>query len=524
MKVASRLVAAALCLVLMLQAAVAAPITLRRGNAAEPDTLDPQKSSIDYTVAITVDMLLPLVQGDAKFEPVPGAAESWTVSKDGLVYTFKLRNGLKWSDGVPLTADDAVFALRRLVTPATLAPYAFTAFNIRHATEVQAGKMKPEELGVRAPDARTMEITLVAPNPSFLNRLAEPQFAPLPRHAIEKFKGAWTRPGNMPASGAYKLAAWRPNDHVRLVKNTGFFDEKSVQIDEVFYYPTDDDAVALRRFRAGELDLNARFSSTEFVWLKKNRPEVVRISVSSWGTRMMINMSKPPFADVRVRRALALAVDREAIVTNILRTGETPAYGIMPPVAPGYVGAVMDFKAKPMADRLAEARALLKAAGYSDAKPLKVVLGQRLGSANKRVAVAVQEMLARVGIQAEIRFADVSLYYGDLRKGNFEVALTGAAWPPDPENFLNDLMPGSPQNYSQYKSRAYEEAMAAASHIGERDARYAAFAKAEAIALKDVAAVPLYFNSNAAMVAPYVKGYVENGRDLHPTRTLRIEK
>jgi oligopeptide transport system substrate-binding protein len=524
MQTASRLIAALLCFALLLQAAVAAPVTLRRGNPAEPDTLDPQKSSIDYTAAITVDMLLPLVQGDAKFEPAPGAAESWTVSKDGLVYTFKLRQGLKWSDGVPLTAEDAVFALRRLVTPATLSPTAFNAFNIKNASEVQAGKLPPEALGVRNPDAATVEVTLVAPNPNFLNQLAEPQFAPLPRHAIEKLKDAWTRPGNMPASGAYKLAAWRPNDHVRLIKNRAFFDAKNVTIDEVFYYPTDDDAAALRRFRAGELDLNARFSSTELVWLKKNRPEVVRIGVASWGTRMMINIAKPPFGDVRVRRALALAFDREALVANILRTGETPAYGIMPPVAPGYTGAVMDFKAKPMAERQMEARALLKAAGYGEAKPLKLVLGQRLGAANRRVAVAAQEMLAKVGIVAEIRFADVSLYYGDLRKGNFEVALTGAAWPPDPQNFLNDFLPASPQNYSQYKNRAYEDAIAAASIIAERGARYAAFAKAEAIALKDVAAVPLYFNSNTAIVAPYVKGYVENGRDLHPTRTLRIEK
>jgi len=519
-----RIVALAFAAALLAQAALAEPTVLRRGNPSEPDTLDPQKSSIDYTLAITGDMFLSLLQGDARFEASPGAAETWSVSKDGRVYTFKLRPGLKWSDGTPLTAGDAVFGLRRLVTPATLAPSAFLAFNIKNAAEIQAGKMKPEELGVRAVNAGTVEITLIAPNPNFLNLLAEAQFAPMPRHAIEKAKDAWTKPGEMVSSGAYKLEQWRSGDHVKLVKNPMFFDANNVPIDQVIYYPTEDDAAALRRFRAGELDLNARFSSTELVWLKKNRPEAIRIGVAAWGTRMVINLKQPKFADVRVRRALALAVDREAIVEKILRTGETPAYGIMPPVAPGYKNAEFDFKPKPMPDRIAEAKALLKAAGYTAQKPLSFTLSQRSGPANRRVAVAVQDMLRLIGVKTEITFADVSLYYGDLRKGNYEIAITGAAWPPDPENFLHDLFSTSPQNYSQYKSKAYDDALTAAGLIPERAPRYAAYAKAESIALKDVALIPLYFNSNTAIVAHYVKGYVENGRDLHPSRLLRIEK
>jgi oligopeptide transport system substrate-binding protein len=250
----------------------------------------------------------------------------------------------------------------------------------------------------------------------------------------------------------------------------------------------------------------------------------VRIAVAAWGTRAVINMKLKKFADVRVRRALALAIDREAIVEKILRTGEVPAYAIMPPVAPGYTAAELDFKAMPMKVRREEARALLKAAGYTNAKPLRFVLSQRAGPANRRVAVAVQHMLSEIGVKADLRFADVSLYYGDLREGSFEVALTGAAWPPDPQNFLNDLYSTSPQNYSQYKSKAYDAAITAAGLIAERGPRYAAFAKAEALALKDVALIPLYFNTNTNIVAPYVKNYRDNGRDLHPTRLLRIDR
>ena len=519
-----RILLAAVAAAFLAQAVSATPLVLRRGNPAEPDTLDPHKSSIDYTVTITGDMFLSLVQGDARFQPTPGAAQSWTVSPDGLVYTFKLREGLKWSDGAPLTADDALYSLRRFVAPATNASSAFLAFKIKNASDIQAANKTPEKLGVRAPDPRTLEITLIAPNPNFLNLLAEPQFAPMPRHVIEKHKDQWTRPGTMVASGAYMLADWRPGDHVRLVKNPRFFDAKNVQIDEVIYYPTEDDAAALRRFRAGELDMNARFSATELVWLKKNAPEVVRIAVAAWGTRAVINTSLKKFADLRVRRALALAVDREAIVDKILRTGEVAAYAIMPPVAPGYTAAELDFKTMPMQARLAEAHTLLEADGYTKAKPLKFVLRQRAGLANRRVAVAVQHMLTKIGVKTDLRFADVSLYYGDLRNGNFEVALTGAAWPPDPQNFLNDLYSTSPQNYSRYKSKAFDAAITAAGRIAERGPRYAAFAKAEAIALKDVALIPLYFNTNTNIVAPFVKNYRDNGRDLHPTRLLRIDK
>jgi len=519
-----RIVLIALAALLLAQGTMAAPLVLRRGNPAEPDTLDPQKSSIDYTIAITGDMLLSLVQGDESFQPTPGAAQSWTVSPDGLTYTFKMRPRVKWSDGVPLTVDDAIYGLRRFVDPATASPSAFLAYKIKNAAAVNAGRMQIDQLGVRAIDASTLEMTLEAPNPNWLNVLAEPHFAPLPRHVIAKHKGAWTRPENMVASGAYKLAAWRSGDHVRLVKNAAYFDIKNVQIDEVIYYPTEDDAVALKRFRAGELDLNARFSSTELVWLRKNRPDVIRISVSSWGTRVVLNQTLPKLADIRVRRALALAVDRQAIVKNILRTGEMPAYGLVPPVAPGYAGAELDFKAEPMPERLTEARALLKAAGYSEANPLSFVLSQRAGSANKRVVVALANMWAKIGVKTELRFADVSMYYGELRKLNYEVALTGAAWPPDPEHFLNEMHPKSPQNYSRYDSKAFNDTLARASRIPERGARYAAFREAEAIALKDVAIIPLYFNVNTNIVAPHLNGYRDNGRDLHPTRLLRVAR
>lgn len=509
---------------LTLQAAFAAPSILRRGNTVEPDSLDPQKSSLDYTIAITGDMLLSLVQGDARFEPVAGAAERWTVSADGLVYTFVLRQGLKWSDGVPLTADDAVFALRRLVTPQTASPSAYLAFKIKNARDVQAGKLKPEQLGVRAVDARTVEITLIAPNPLFLNMLAEPYFAPLPRHAIEKHQAKWTRPGLMPASGAYKLAAWRAGDHVQLTKNAAFYDARNVAIDQVFYYPTDDDAAALRRFRAGELDLNLRFTSTELDWLKRNQPQAVRIAPAAWGTRIAINMKASRFAYLRVRRAIALAIDREAIVEKILRTGETAAYGIMPPVAPGYAGAKMDFAGKPMAARLDEARALLKAAGFSAAKPLSFDLCQRTGPANRRVGVALQNMLAAAGIKVSLKFSDVARYYDELRKGDCEIAVIGLAWPPDPALFLGDLQSGSPQNYSFYRKPTYDAALVAAGKMADLGPRYAAFAAAEAMVLADFVSIPLYFNAYTAIVAPHVKGFEMNGRDLHPTRLLRIEK
>ena len=519
----SRIVVAVALLLVSINAALAAPIVLRRGNVAEPETLDPQRYQTSYTGYILDDLFLGLTTMDARGRPIAGAAESWTVSPNGSVYTFRLRPGLAWSDGTKMTADDFVFGIRRALDPKIAAAFASIAMMIKNAAPVNAGKLPLDQLGVRAPNPQTVEITLEKPAPVLLLVLAQPFLAPVPAHAIAKYGNDWTKPGKLISNGPYVAVEWRANDHVKLVKNPRFYDAANVQIDEVLFYPTADDAAALKRFRAGELDINGRYSPSDYPWLKAHMPASVRIAPASWYTCVEFNQTKAQWRDVRVRRALALAIDRETLTDRLLKTGELPGYGIVPPVVPGYTGATLDFKGRALADRQGEARKLLAAAGYNAAHPLTFTFRHRAGTSNRRVAIGLANMWSAIGVKAELQQDDTALHYAALRAHDFDVADRGPSWFTDPEYFLDGYMTNASGNYSSYSNPAFDKAMNEAKLTADPAQRFALFAQAEAIVLHDVAAAPLFFNVNTDLVAPHVKGFEGSPTGDHPTRFMRIE-
>lgn len=517
-----RAVLSILLLVLSVVAAQADTVVLRRGNVAEPDTLDPQKATTDYASHILLDLFTGLTAFDADAQIVPGIAESWKITPDGKTYTFKLRPNLVWSDGMPLTADDAVAGIRRALDPKTASQQAVLAFNIKNAVAVNGGKMTMDKLGVRAIDNATVEIVLEQPSMTLLLTLAENVLSPIPRHVVAKYGDDWVKPGNMVSNGPYTLAEWRSNDRVRLIKNPRFFEANQVKIDEVLYYPTDDDAGALKRFRAGEIDMNGRFSPSDLAWLKANMPAAARTSTASWFTYLVVNQTNPKFKDVRVRRALALAIDREAITDKLIKTGEVPAYGVVPSAIKGYTGSAMDFRNLPMDARKAEARKLLAEAGYTAANPLTFALRQRSGTSNRRISVAIMTMMKEIGVKVDLIQSEVKTHYDALRSKDFEVADVGEAWPADPEYFIADLTSNSENNFGGYASAEYDRIANEAKGMLDPAKRFARFADAEALAARDIAVIPLFYNVNTNLVAPYVKGFKDNPRDYHVTRYLSI--
>ena len=207
-----RFVTALAAAVLFTVAAAAA--TLNRGNQNDPDTLDPHKATGSWESNILGDLFVGLFTEDAKANPVPGAAESWTVSEDGLVWTFKLRANAVWSDGVPVTADDFVFSFRRQMDPATASQYASMLYDIKGGEEVNSGKAAPDTLGVRAIDATTLEITLTHPAPYLPQLLMHQITYPVAKHVVEKYGDDWVKPENYVSNGPFKLVSWRPNDSV----------------------------------------------------------------------------------------------------------------------------------------------------------------------------------------------------------------------------------------------------------------------------------------------------------------------
>jgi oligopeptide transport system substrate-binding protein len=509
---------------ILTSSAAAAPVVLHRGNLAEVQTLDVQKYSLTVEAEIVRDLFMGLLTIDATGNPIPGLAENWTVSPDGKVYTFKLRPNLTWSDGAPLTADDAVFGLQRGLDPRTESWYATQIFNIVNAEAIYRGRMPMSALGVRAIDPRTVEIKLNQPSPAILLYLSfTPMTYPAPKHLIEKNPTGWARPGVMVSSGPYVLGAWRMADTIRLDKNPRFFDAAKVQIDQVFYYPTTDDTAALNRFRAGELDFNLRFAPTQIAWLKTNLPNETKIAPSLSITYLVPNHKDPKFSDVRIRRALSLAIDRQTITDKVLRNGEVPVCGFVPVTMPGYASPCQS-DLRPFAERQAEARALLAAAGYGPGKPLKFTFMHRAGQLNRIVAVALGNFWKQVGVEAELLQSDVAVHYNKLREGDFELADAGWTGNADPELYTYLLLSQSEEvNYGRYASADFDRAVRAAEGTFARGPRMAAFAAAEAIALKDQAMIPLFVPVNRALVHPHVKGFAINALHSYPTRLLRIE-
>jgi len=516
----------------VLAAPVDAKMVFHRGNAAEPDTLDPHIASTAWENHIIGELFLGLTTDDPEGKPMPGVAESWSVSADGLTWTFKLRKGMTWSDGVPVKASDVVFSLRRQVEPATASKYASFLYLIVNAEEVNTAKKKPEELAVRAVDPLTVEIKLVQPAPFLPGALTHYAWFPLPEHVITKHGKEWTNPGTMVSSGPYVLAEWTPNDKVRVVKNSKFYDAANVAIDEIYFYPTEDERVALNRFRAGELDANITnrgFPSDQVAWLNENMPGQGRVFTYLATEYVAINMRRKPFDDIRVRRALMLALDREIYASKVWRDGRKPAASFVPPGIDNYdvpIKPKYDYSGWPRDKRIAEAKKLLKEAGYGPDNPLRFDFNNMTGYDARRAAAAITTMWREAGIITKPLPNEPKTHYNTIQEFNFDV--TWAAWVGDyndPQTFLY-LLEGNAGafNYSGYKNPEYDRLMSEAKNLQDLKARAAIMARAEQIMLEDVAIIPLTNQVTRNLVGKQVKGYVDNIVNWHRTRFMRIER
>lgn len=518
-----RLIVGALALGLT---ATASAVTLKRGNQGEPDSLDPPKYNLIIELNILNDLFDGLVITDPKGEPVPGAAESWEVSPDGAVYTFRLRESLKWSDGAPLTAEDFAAGFRRALDPRTGGQLVDLAYTVKNARPIAAGELPPDQLGVRAIDDRTLEVTLEAPDAAFVRLVAGYcLFFPLPRHLYDQVGDGWVKPGVMVSNGPFMLAEWTPQAQVRLVKNPHYWNAANVQLDEVIFYPTSDEAAALKQFRAGELDLNLGFPVDQYQALKRSMPNEVSVTPASVITFLALNQRNPKFADARVRRAISLAIDRETLVDRVLATGQTAAYGIIPKVVPGFTQPPEnDFSATPLTERQKEARALLEAAGYGPGNPLNFRLDYRAGDANKKVVVAIAAMLQKIGVKADLQANEVKVHYARLRETDFEAADGGWQGTPDPAFFSLLLQTGSDSNYGGWSNAEFDRLTRAAAVEVDPAKRMEMFAEADRIAIADTALVPLFNTAHRALVQTWVKGFEGNPTNTHRSADLRIEK
>jgi oligopeptide transport system substrate-binding protein len=496
-----------------------------RSNRGEPATLDPHKAANGWEISIAMEMFMGLTAAAADSRTIPGMAERWDMSADGLTYTFTLREGLTWSDGAPLVAEDFVYSFRRILDPATASPYASLWYPIRNAREVNTGALAPRELGVGAPDSRTVRIDLAWAAP-YLPQLLIHRGLPVPRHAVERGDGAWLEPGTAVSNGAFLLSEWVSQTHLKLTPNPGFFDAANVKLDALYFVPTENLQTAMTMVRAGALDALSGFPPDRLAWIKANMPQYLRLHGLLGVEYYIFNLAKPPFDDPRVRRALSMALDRDAIAGKVLGTGETPAWSIVHPETMQPMAAHRpDFLAPPLAERRARATALLVDAGFGPRNPLRLTLRLSANDVVRKAAVAARAMWKEVGVEAKLESSDNAVLFTDIRSGNFTVGR--ADWYPeviDPETYLYLLQSSSgPMNQSGYRSVEFDEAMRAAQQAPTANARLQALRAAEVIAARDQPLLPVFFYSGRTLVNPRVKGWIDHSRNTHPGRFLSVE-
>jgi oligopeptide transport system substrate-binding protein len=505
----------------------AGQVCLEYGNESDPLSLDPQTSNLVIESRIVGDLMVGLTTEAADGKAIPGMATSWETSADGLTWTFHLRQA-DWSDGTPVTADDFVYAYRRILDPKTASIYAYLVTILKNGQAVNDGKAPLSAVGAAAPDPHTLVLTLEHPAPYMPQLLMHQSFYPVPKHVVEKLGEAWVRPGSYVSNGAYALAAWRLGDYVRVVKNPRFFDASHVCVDRIDYYPTPDYVSAERRVQRGELDLNTVFQSNRLAHIREVMPGYARPAlVLATGYLSFNTRGVKALQDIRVRRALSEAIDREFITSKLQRAGQLPAYSFVPPGISNYApGAALLWAAEPLAKRQIEARALLAQAGFSPGHPLKLELKVDNGSETLLLAQAMQADWRIVGVEVSIVQNEGQIAFAAYRNRDFQLGLM--SWYADfddPVTFLGLLKSNTgAQNYGDYKNPAYDTLLAAADHEPDAVRRAQILRRAEQTMLDDEAMAPIAFTVSRSLVNPRVTSWVDNPLNYHRARWLCVRR
>ncbi|WPG19044.1 oligopeptide ABC transporter substrate-binding protein OppA [Kosakonia cowanii] len=489
--------------------------TLVRNNGAEVQSLDPHKIEGVPESNVSRDLFEGLLISDVEGHPTAGVAEKWE-NKDFKVWTFHLRKNAKWSDGTPVTAHDFVYSWQRLADPKTASPYAsyLQYGHIANIDDVIAGKKPTSELGVKAIDDNTFEVTLSEPVPYFYKLLVHPSVSAVPKAAIEKFGDKWTQPANIVTNGAYKLKDWVVNERIVLERNTNYWDNAKTVINQVTYLPISAEVTDVNRYRSGEIDMTYNNMPIElFQKLKKEIPKEVHVDPYLCTYYYEINNQKAPFTDVRVRTALKLALDRDIIVNKVKNQGDLPAYSYTPPYTDGAKLTEPAWFKMTQEQRNAEAKKLLAEAGYTADKPLSFSLLYNTSDLHKKLAIAVASIWKKnLGANVKLENQEWKTFLDTRHQGTFDVARAG--WCADynePTSFLNTMLSDSSNNTAHYKSPAFDKLIGDTLKVTDEAQRAELYSKAEQQLDKDSAIVPVYYYVNARLVKPWVGGYT--GKD-----------
>jgi oligopeptide transport system substrate-binding protein len=498
---------------------------LKRGNGPDPDSLDPHKARSMEAMVVLRDLFEGLTRLDKNAAPIPGSAESWTVSDDGKVFTFKLRPNLHWSNGDALVAEDFAAGLRRLADPVTASQYAQVIDVILNAPDVVAGKKPVAELGVAAPDDRMLVITLGTPAPYLPGLMAHPSTAPLHRPSLAKFGERFARPGDQVSNGAFVLKEWLQGSYILAMRNTHYWNDPANKIDAVKFLQIADENAELRAYRANELHFTAVVPRGQFGWIEENLAAELHVSPQLTTYYYGFNLDRPLFAkNPKLRQALSMVIDRERLAGSVLRVGELPAYGWVPPGVFDYTSQSFDYAKTPIEQRIATARALLADAGYTREKPLTFELRYNTGEVHSKVAVAVASMWKEaLGVEAKLAAVEFKSLMQDVDRRDIDVyRLSWVGDYNDAYTFLQYLKGGFGINLPHYASAAYDALLNEASQQTDAAKRRELLERAERTMLADHPLIPLYFYVNKHLVKPEVRGWYDNVMNVMYSQDLEL--
>lgn len=488
-----------------------APKHLRYSIGAEPETLDPRKSTGIPESTVQAQLFEGLTTIDAKNNPLPAMAERWEVSADGMKYKFFLRPGIKWSNGDPVTAYDFEYAWKTTLSPELGAKYSYQLYYVKNGEAYNKGLTTADKVGVKALDDKTLEVLLEKPTAYFLSLTSFHTLYPVPRRIVEANPKWAADPKTLIGNGPFKMVNWVHNSKIELVKNEQYWDAAKVKMPRLEFILTESGSTEVAMFDNNQLDMGDNAPPSEYPRLKREG----RLQISPYlGTYFFcFNVTKPPLDNVKVRQALSLAIDRQAIITNVTKGEQRVALAWVPPgLADADPGS--DFRQKG-GDYLKDAdiqtaKRLLAEAGYPEGRGLPPIeLIYNTHDVHKAIAEAVQEMWRKnLGVNVRLANQEWKVFINTRSQGNYQIARHGWIGDyADPMTFLDMFESGVGNNDAQYKNPRYDSLIRMAKTSLNPEIRFKAMHEAEKLLMDDAVIAPLYFYTRITMVKPNVKGY-----------------
>ena len=498
---------------------------LVRGGVPDPDSLDPQQARGFEAQSVLRDLCEGLTTLDKHAAVAPGVASTWGASPDGKTYVFKLRREARWSNGQPLVAADFVAALERLVDPATGSGYAEYIDAIVNAADITAGRKPPQSLGVTAPDDSTVAIQLATAAPYLPTLLSHPATCPVHRPTLAQHPEGFARPGVMVSNGAFVLKEWVQGSYILAARNHYYWNDAATHLDAVKYLLIPDENAELARYRGGELEITFVVPRGQFDWIKAHLAAELHVFPQLATNYYGFNLRRPPFRDnLKLRRALSLVVDRDKLAQLVLRVGELPAWGWVPPGVDHYTSQSFDYRSAPLGERLREAQRLYAEAGFSREHPVRFELRYNSGEVHTKLAVAVASMW-KEALGADVRLTQVEFksLLQDIDRGDVE--MFRSSWTGDYNDaytFAQYLKSDFGVNLPHYSSAEYDALVTRAAAETDAGRREALLEEAERVALREHPLIPLYFYVNKHLVKPEVLGWYDNVMNVVYSRDLAL--